>query len=205
MSKLLIVIPAYNEEANIVKVVNGIVKNYPQYDYVVVNDGSRDKTAAICREHGFRLIDLPVNLGLAGAFQTGLRYAAENGYDCAMQLDADGQHRPEYIAAMLEESGKNAETDMQERALREERVEAERTIQATETALETDGDLLNETERTVIKALIAATRETLQGHSVSAIHEAIEALSRGTENFAAKRMNRSIKKALSGKTVNNVI
>ena len=63
MSKLLIVIPAYNEEANIVKVVNGIVKNYPQYDYVVVNDGSRDKTAAICREHGFRLIDLPVNLG----------------------------------------------------------------------------------------------------------------------------------------------
>ena len=86
MSKLLIVIPAYNEEANIVKVVNGIVKNYPQYDYVVVNDGSRDKTAAICREHGFRLIDLPVNLGLAGAFQTGLRYAAENGYDCAMQL-----------------------------------------------------------------------------------------------------------------------
>ena len=109
------------------------------------------------------------------------------------------------IAAMLEESGKNAETDMQERALREERVEAERTIQATETALETDGDLLNETERTVIKALIAATRETLQGHSVSAIHEAIEVLSRGTENFAAKRMNRSIKKALSGKTVNNVI
>ena len=106
---------------------------------------------------------------------------------------------------MLEESGKNAETDMQERALREERVEAERTIQATETALETDGDLLNETERTVIKALIAATRETLQGHSVSAIHEAIEVLSRGTENFAAKRMNRSIKKALSGKTVNNVI
>ena len=105
MSKLLIVIPAYNEEANIVKVVNGIVKNYPQYDYVVVNDGSRDKTAAICREHGFRLIDLPVNLGLAGAFQTGLRYAAENGYDCAMQLDADGQHRPEYIAAMLEELG----------------------------------------------------------------------------------------------------
>ena len=74
MSKLLIIIPAYNEEANIVKVVNGIVKNYPQYDYVVVNDGSRDKTAAICREHGFRLIDLPVNLGLAGAFQTGLRY-----------------------------------------------------------------------------------------------------------------------------------
>ncbi len=103
MPRLLIVIPAFNEEANIVRVVEGLTRNYPQYDYVVVNDGSRDKTAALCRAHGYRLIDLPVNLGLAGAFQTGLRYAADNGYDCAMQLDADGQHRPEYIAAMLEE------------------------------------------------------------------------------------------------------
>ena len=103
MSKLLIVIPAHNEEANIVRVVEELTTQYPQYDYVVVNDGSRDKTAAVCRAHGFHLIDLPINLGLAGAFQTGLRYAAENGYDCAMQLDADGQHRPEYIAPMLEE------------------------------------------------------------------------------------------------------
>lgn len=103
MSKLLIVIPAYNEESNIARVVNHLITHYPQYDYVVINDGSRDKTAAVCRAAGFHLIDLPVNLGLAGAFQTGLRYAAENGYDCAMQLDADGQHRPEYIAPMLEE------------------------------------------------------------------------------------------------------
>lgn len=103
MSKLLIVIPAYNEESNIERVVRDLTTHYPQYDYVVVNDGSRDKTASICRANGFRLIDLPVNLGLAGAFQTGLRYAAENGYDCAMQLDADGQHHPEYIAAMLAE------------------------------------------------------------------------------------------------------
>ena len=101
MSKLLIVIPAYNEEANIVQVVEELTRSYPQYDYVVVNDGSRDKTAALCRAHGYRLIDLPVNLGLAGAFQTGLRFAAENGYDCAMQMDADGQHKPEYIAPML--------------------------------------------------------------------------------------------------------
>ena len=68
---------------------------------MVVNDGSRDKTAALCRQNGFHLIDLPVNLGLAGAFQTGLRYAAEHDYDCAMQMDADGQHKPEYIAEML--------------------------------------------------------------------------------------------------------
>lgn len=103
MPRLLIVIPAYNEEENIVRVVDDLTCRFPQYDYVVVNDGSRDKTAALCRAHGYRLIDLPVNLGLAGAFQTGLRYAADNGYDCAMQLDADGQHRPEYIPAMLEE------------------------------------------------------------------------------------------------------
>ena len=103
MSKLLIVIPAYNEEGNIVHVVNELVAHYPQYDYVVVNDGSRDHTAALCRQNGFRLIDLPVNLGLAGAFQTGLRYAAENGYDCALQFDADGQHKPEYIQPMLDE------------------------------------------------------------------------------------------------------
>ena len=93
MSKLLIVIPAHNEEANIVQVVEELTRGYPQYDYVVVNDGSRDKTAALCRAHGYRLIDLP--------FQTGLRFAAENGYDCAMQMDADGQHKPEYIAPML--------------------------------------------------------------------------------------------------------
>ena len=86
MSKLLIVIPAHNEEANIVQVVEELTRGYPQYD---------------CRAHGYRLIDLPVNLGLAGAFQTGLRFAAENGYDCAMQMDADGQHKPEYIAPML--------------------------------------------------------------------------------------------------------
>ena len=101
MQKLLIVIPAHNEEASIVPVVRDLIDNYPQYDYVVVNDGSRDKTAALCRQNGFHLIDLPVNLGLAGAFQTGLRYAAEHDYDCAMQMDADGQHKPEYIAEML--------------------------------------------------------------------------------------------------------
>lgn len=109
MPRLLIVIPAYNEEKNIVRVVDELNRCCPQYDYVVVNDGSRDKTAALCRAHGYRLIDLPVNLGLAGAFQTGLRYAAENGYDCAMQLDADGQHRPEYIAPMLQELERGAD------------------------------------------------------------------------------------------------
>ena len=102
-SELLIVIPAYNEAENIKSVVSYIEDNYPQYDYVVVNDGSKDRTAEICRENGFELLDLPVNLGLAGAFQTGLKYAYERGYSYAIQFDADGQHRPEFIQLMLDE------------------------------------------------------------------------------------------------------
>ena len=109
------------------------------------------------------------------------------------------------IARMLEESGKSAETDMQQRALREEIVEAERTIQATQVALDSDGDLLNYTERTAIEALMEVTKKLLNDDSTSAIHAAIEALSKGTETFAARRMNRSIQKALSGKTVRDII
>lgn len=100
--KCLVIIPAYNEEENIARVVENLKNNYPMYDYVVVNDGSADSTAKICRKHGYELLDLPVNLGLAGAFQTGLKYAYRKGYDYAIQFDADGQHRPEYIAPMQE-------------------------------------------------------------------------------------------------------
>lgn len=100
--RCLVIIPAYNEEKNIVRVVEELIEQYPQYDYVVINDGSGDNTAKVCREHKFQLIDLPVNLGLAGAFQTGLKYAYMKKYDCAIQFDADGQHRPEYIGSMIE-------------------------------------------------------------------------------------------------------
>ena len=65
--RILIVIPAYNEQENIERVVDDLIQNYPQYDYLVVNDGSKDRTAAICREKGYHFLDLPVNLGLAGA------------------------------------------------------------------------------------------------------------------------------------------
>ena len=81
--------------------VENLKNNYPMYDYVVINDGSADSTAKICRKYGYELVDLPVNLGLAGAFQTGLKYAYRKGYDYAIQFDADGQHRPEFIAPML--------------------------------------------------------------------------------------------------------
>ena len=69
---------------------------------MVVNDGSRDETAAICRRNGYPLLDLPANLGLTGAFKTGIRYACEQGYDAAMQMDGDGQHEPRFIPAMAE-------------------------------------------------------------------------------------------------------
>lgn len=101
MSELLIVIPAYNEGENIERVVKKLETNYPQFDYIVVNDGSKDNTAEICRANGFHLLDLPVNLGLAGAFQAGLKYAYRNNYQYALQFDGDGQHRPEYISLML--------------------------------------------------------------------------------------------------------
>lgn len=83
--------------------MSNLIDHYPQYNYVVVNDGSADSTSQICHQEGYNIIDLPVNLGLAGAFQTGLKYADQEGYDCAIQFDADGQHRPEYIEDLLKE------------------------------------------------------------------------------------------------------
>lgn len=103
MKELLIIIPAYNEEKSIERVVSHVIQDYPEYDYVVVNDGSKDNTAKICRKNHYNLIDLPVNLGLAGAFQTGLKYAYKQGYQYAIQYDADGQHKVEYIEKMLNE------------------------------------------------------------------------------------------------------
>lgn len=100
--KVLVIIPAYNEEDNIESVVEKLRREYPQFDYVVINDGSKDHTAQLCRKNGYNLLDLPVNLGLAGAFQTGMKYAWRNGYGYAIQFDADGQHLPEYIQPMKE-------------------------------------------------------------------------------------------------------
>ena len=100
-SKLLILIPAYNEAENIERVVDNLTENYPQYDYIVINDGSKDKTVEICQRRGYRYIDMPINVGLTDGVQTGMMYAYENGYDYALQFDGDGQHDPAYIADML--------------------------------------------------------------------------------------------------------
>lgn len=98
--RTLIIIPAYNEEECIEQVVDNLIKNYPQYDYLVVNDGSKDRTFDICKARGYEVIDLPVNLGIGGAVQAGYRYARRGNYDIAVQLDGDGQHDPKYLDEM---------------------------------------------------------------------------------------------------------
>ena len=100
--KVLVVIPAYNEEESIEGVVDNLIINFPQYDYIIINDGSKDNTSKLCHNRNYNIIDLPVNLGLAGAFQTGLKYAYQKDYDYAIQFDADGQHLPEYIESMIQ-------------------------------------------------------------------------------------------------------
>lgn len=99
--RCLIIIPAYNEAANIEKVVDNLVQNYPQYDYLVVNDGSTDDTGVVCRKKHYQYVNLPINMGIGGAVQTGYCYAKENDYDTAVQIDGDGQHDVSFLAEML--------------------------------------------------------------------------------------------------------
>lgn len=98
--KSLVIIPAYNEERSILKTVNDIKENAKSFDYVIVNDCSMDKTLELCREHGLCVLNLPVNLGIGGAVQTGYLYAYKNGYDYAVQFDGDGQHDASYLEEM---------------------------------------------------------------------------------------------------------
>lgn len=95
--RTLLIIPAYNEEGSLVSTIESLEASSFDGDYLVINDGSKDRTAEICRENEYPFLDLPVNLGLAGAFQAGMKYAYRHHYDCDIQFDADGQHLPEYI------------------------------------------------------------------------------------------------------------
>ena len=99
--KVLIIIPAYNEELNIEKTVND-VKNNTEYDYVVVNDCSKDNTKKVCEKNEFNMISLQVNYGLTSGIQIGMKYAYENNYDIAIQFDGDGQHQAKYIKDLVE-------------------------------------------------------------------------------------------------------
>ena len=99
--KTLIIIPAYNEEKCIKKVVDNVMEVNNNVDVLVVNDGSKDDTLIEAKKTKAKDLNLPFNLGLGGAVQAGYLYAYKNNYDVAIQLDGDGQHNPKYIEEMV--------------------------------------------------------------------------------------------------------
>ena len=101
-SRLLIIVPAYNEAATIRRVVRALRAMRRGCDVLVVNDGSDDRTGELARAAGARVLDLACNLGVGGAMQAGYQYARQEGYDVAVQFDGDGQHRASQIEAILE-------------------------------------------------------------------------------------------------------
>jgi glycosyltransferase involved in cell wall biosynthesis len=99
--KTLVIVPAYNEESCITGVVRDLEDNFPEGDILVVNDGSLDRTSEVANALGVWVIDLPYNVGIGGAVQTGLLYALAEGYDAAIQFDGDGQHMADEIQKIL--------------------------------------------------------------------------------------------------------
>ncbi len=102
MTRTLFIVPAYNEGGNLPGVIGDLRAHQPDADIVVVNDGSTDGTASIARFLGVFLLDLPYNLGIGGTVQTGLLFAAQEGYDIAIQFDGDGQHQADQVGKLLE-------------------------------------------------------------------------------------------------------
>lgn len=99
--KVLVIIPAYNEQDCIGKVIDNMRNHYPEYDYIVINDCSKDNTEQILKDRQANYLNLPINLGIGGGVQAGYRYALRYGYDIAVQMDGDGQHNPEYIKDII--------------------------------------------------------------------------------------------------------
>lgn len=102
--RALVAIPAFNEEDCIENTINELRRIAGEFDFIVINDGSRDATLKICKKLHCAVIDMPINCGLTVGFQTAARYAVDHGYDYMIQFDADGQHRPEYLAALVEKA-----------------------------------------------------------------------------------------------------
>jgi glycosyltransferase involved in cell wall biosynthesis len=101
MRRKLILIPAYNEESRIAQVIAGVRTAAPDFDILVINDGSKDRTARTAREAGATVASHPFNLGYGVAIQTGYKYARDHGYHYLVQLDGDGQHDPSFIPQLL--------------------------------------------------------------------------------------------------------
>ena len=109
---LLAVVPAYNEAGTIGRVLSEVQEHAPDWDILVVDDGSTDATGTVAEAAGTRLLRLPFNLGIGGAVQSGFRYALENGYDYMVQVDADGQHDPSEIPSLVSVMREDPRIDM---------------------------------------------------------------------------------------------
>ena len=104
--KKIAIIPAYNEKDSIVKTIADLKKNAPDFDYIIINDCSTDETGNVCKINELHVVNLPINLGIGGAVQTGYLYAYNHGYDLAVQFDGDGQHDAKYLDLMSEKMAK---------------------------------------------------------------------------------------------------
>ena len=107
--KTLVVVPAYNEAESINLVINDLKEYFPEGDIIIINDGSSDETSRIARSYDVKVIDLPYNLGIGGAVQTGIKYALINNYDVAIQFDGDGQHMAKEIKHIVHEVREGAD------------------------------------------------------------------------------------------------
>lgn len=96
----LIIIPAFNEAGSLPSLIDNIENLNEKYDYIIINDGSSDGTKQLCAREGYSVINLPINSGIGVAVQTGYKYALENDYDIAIQIDGDGQHDVKYLATV---------------------------------------------------------------------------------------------------------
>lgn len=115
--RVLIIIPAFNEEDSIVTAANVVIA--AGFDYIIINDGSRDDTLGKCREHNLNVLNLPRNLGIGGAVQTGHMYAQQHGFDIDIQFDGDGQHDAAYLCALVDAIEQGADIVIGSRYLEE--------------------------------------------------------------------------------------
>ncbi len=108
MARMLLILPAYNEEKNIASVIEGLKRKAPEADILVIDDGSKDDTSLVCKKLDVPVVRHKVNLGLAEGMRTGMKYALAEGYDYAMQFDSDGQHDENSVMAILEKAQKES-------------------------------------------------------------------------------------------------